>query len=79
MERKRESQTSQFWWEQVMELEEENGDEGPFLVWDNRRGGAANAGRKKGVNQLDPRKYYVNHPDPSHGHPSFTLEHDLDG
>jgi hypothetical protein len=36
--RKRGSPPCQFWWEQVMELEEEDGDEGFFLSWGNGRG-----------------------------------------
>ena len=60
--------TLNIWWEQVMELDEEDGDEGPFLGWDNLRGDAANMGWKNGVNLTDPREHHVDHPDPGCDH-----------
>ena len=63
-----------------MELGEKNGDEGPFLGWDNWRGGTAIMRQKKGVNRSDPCEHYVGFPDPGCFHPpTFTLEHDLGG
>ena len=62
-----------------MELGEKDGDEGPFLGWDNWRGGVSNMGQKKAVNRSDPSEYYAGFPDPGCCHPpTFTLEHDLD-
>ena len=62
----------------MMELGEKDGNEGPFLSWDNWRGGATNMGQKKDVNRSDPREYYVGFPYPGCCHPHiFTLEHDL--
>ena len=63
-----------------MELGEKDGDKGPFLGWDNWRGGEANMGQKKGVNRSDPCEHYVGFPDPGCCHPpTFTMEHDLGG
>ena len=68
------------WWEQVMELGEKDGDEGPFLGRDNLREGVTNMGQKNGVNRSDPSEYYARFPDPGCCHPpTFTLEHDLGG
>jgi hypothetical protein len=62
----------------VIELEEEDGDKGPFLGWGNGRRGALNVGWKNGVNRPDPGEHYVDRPDTGHDGPAFTLENNLD-
>ena len=72
--------TLPIWRENVMELGEKDRDVGPFLIWDNWRGGAANMGQKSGVNRSDPCEHYVGFSDPGCCHPpTFTLEHGLGG